>query len=363
MPRADSIPHTLSAYVLIISFVIGCIGTFRRELFLKIPNYGYIPWALFGGSIPPYFDASVTWKENFENFTQDGDILIVSGPKSGTVYLNNIVWLLRSGGEDPKPHEESPELSLFGTIGILLYPKHTFKMRLDEEKKRRRMQQDRGMISFQFSTHNFPRYNSKEVGLRPDLYPKLRYIVIVRNGKEVTRSFYDFMNSHTPELRKMWGGFPPPMKTPQDMLTFITKDLPDFYFHFVSAWYNVKNLPNVLLLHYSNLRKDPRTSVREIAKFLNIPLDDELLQIILKKSSIEYMSDRHDLYFTKAGEPGGERFKFVEEGKHIRANGGRIDQGGTFFTPVMDRIWNEAVEKYFGHNDKALTQFADHGRP
>lgn len=244
---------------------------------------------------------------------------------------------------------------------MLLYPKHTFKIRLEEERKRRKKQEEMGMISYQLSTHSFPRNNSNEVACRPDLYPNLRYIVIIRNGKEVTRSFYDFMNSHTPELKKMWGGFPPTMQTPMDMLKFIAVDIPDFYFNFVYSWYQVRHLPNVLLLHYTNLRNSPKTVIEEIANFLQIQLSENLLQQVLQKSSLEYMSARHDLYFVKGGEPGGPQFKLVDEGKHIIANGGRLDKGGTFFTPEMDNIWNKAIKKYFRNNTE-LEEFAEYGK-
>ena len=90
----------------------------------------------------------------------------------------------------------------------------------------------------------------------------------MRNGKEVARSLTPFLNAHTQALRDMWGGFPPKLESNQQGLDMLTKTVPEFYFGHAEKWVNVRHLPNVLLLHYSNVLRDKKGSVQAIAQFL-----------------------------------------------------------------------------------------------
>ena len=49
--------------------------------------------------MPPFFDESPMYKEHFHRLVKDGDIVIGSAGKSGTMLLHQIVYLLRTGGK------------------------------------------------------------------------------------------------------------------------------------------------------------------------------------------------------------------------------------------------------------------------
>ena len=65
--------------------------------------------------------------------------------------------------------------------------------------------------------------------------------------------------------------------------------LSEFYFGYVKKWWPYRNDPNVMLLHYSNVRKDLKGHVAKIARFLEVELTEEELEIITERCSIDHM--------------------------------------------------------------------------
>ncbi len=51
--------------------------------------------------------------------------------------------------------------------------------------------------------------------------------------------------------------------------------LTDFWSHY-QGWWNARNLPNVLLVHFNNLKADLPGEMRRIAKFLGIEIEEDL---------------------------------------------------------------------------------------
>ena len=72
--------------VLALAIAIGVIGKFKPTLFLKIP-LGFIPWAITGNPMPPYFDASPFEEGEFNTWARDGDLVVSAGAKSGTNWM------------------------------------------------------------------------------------------------------------------------------------------------------------------------------------------------------------------------------------------------------------------------------------
>jgi aryl sulfotransferase len=61
-----------------------------------------------------------------------------------------------------------------------------------------------------------------------------------------------------------------------------------FWSH-IQSWWNIRHLPNVLLLHYNNLRSDLTDELHTIARFLDIEINDSSLPLILHYCSMGYM--------------------------------------------------------------------------
>ena len=63
----------------------------------------------------------------------------------------------------------------------------------------------------------------------------------------------------------------------------------DLYFGYVKKWWPYRNDPNVMLLHYSDARRDLRGHVAKIANFLDVVLTDEELDKVTERCGIEHM--------------------------------------------------------------------------
>lgn len=57
----------------------------------------------------------------------------------------------------------------------------------------------------------------------------------------------------------------------------------------VRTWWQVRHLPNMLMLHYADMKADLPGTVRRIAAFLDIGLDDETFRKAVLHSSFDLM--------------------------------------------------------------------------
>eukprot|EP00977_Amphora_coffeiformis_P013165 scaffold3402_cov169-Amphora_coffeaeformis.AAC.8 len=265
--------------VLVLAVVVGVIGRVKPEVFLKIPRYGFIPWALTGNPMPPYFDDSCLYKENWSG--RKGDVLISSGVKAGTFWIHSIVFLLRSQGRD----DYETLVDIFGACEMIRYPGHSLASRLEEDRHKRQVAEAEGFHGFQiFTAHHAPGENPKYYGVDPEKNPDVKYIAI--------------------------------------------------------------DLPNVLLLHYRNLRTDTAATIEQIARFLEIPLSEDLLVTVLHKSRLEYMShsSRADKYLFRLGYPGAKPFTHVYPQTHVRPGGGLlVNDNDTSLTDTVAQAWEAAI--------------------
>lgn len=338
--------------VLAVSF--GTIGKLKPELFLQIPEFGFIPWAMTGGIMPPYFQPSVWSEENSKQFLTKGDVVLASGGKAGTIWLMTIMHLLRSKGDDSY-HSVSDTCSM---IEFLQYPGQTPAQSIEVQLEKKK--NNPSMRPWWWWGHGSPK-DPKVVGLNPKANPNIKYIGIVRNGKEVIRSIYPFINSHGQEFRNMWGGFPPKLSTPEEAFKMFAIDMPQFFFEYTRDWWGFRNEPNVLLLHFADLKKDLNASVRRLAKFLELDVPEDAMKVVLQKASYKYMKEHHQtkVQVCVAKWPGANHsICSVDEGGHI--NKGEIGGADAFFTRAMHEQWDDLVKKYFG-SQPGLSAWAETG--
>jgi aryl sulfotransferase len=146
----------------------------------------------------------------------------------------------------------------------------------------------------------------------------------------------------------MWGGFPPPFSSPEDAVDLCI-DKKELTFDHARGWWNVRSEPNVLLVHFADLKTHPRATIERIASFLDVSVSDELMNVTLRKSTFDYMKNRVDtehpeVYGCRNGRPGEPTFVSIVD--HI--NKGNSDGADEFFTPQMEQKFRIAIEKYLG---------------
>lgn len=345
---------SLGGIVLFLAVSLGTIGKLAPRLFLYVPKVGFILWAITGNPMPPNIDSSPLRAENFRRLVQDGDCILATGAKSGTIWLQNIVHLLKSNGDDGFENL----MDNVGFAEMQMYPEHTLEMRVNETLAKRARLKTRPVPAMTFFSHRFPGQDPALVGMDVRSNPGVKYISIVRNGKEVVRSVKTFLNDFPQEFRDMWGGFPGPAMTNEAALKATAETVPDFYFGYAKGWWALRHEPNVLLLHFTDLKNDLRGTVKCIADFLEIMASAELLEMVAHKAGFEYMkrkdTEKPGCYTPRAGYPGKE----IYEKPHIKT--GKADGAAEFFTADMNARWEEAVQKHWG-DAPGLRAWADNG--
>ncbi|MEQ8860449.1 MAG: sulfotransferase domain-containing protein [Pseudomonadales bacterium] len=178
-----------------------------------------------------------------------------------------------------------------------------------------------------------------------DEIPKgARYIVSLRDPRDALVSSYKFME----------GWFLEPGAVTADEFArgnFLSPERR--YWHHLSSWWDQRDNEDVLLLAYEHMLADPERTVRRVAAFCGISLDDELLALTLKHSSLAFMlahkdrfDDRllRDLSERIGGLPPGSDSAKVREGKV----GGHRAVLGDAVLAELDEIWRQEVTSRYG---------------
>jgi aryl sulfotransferase len=64
------------------------------------------------------------------------------------------------------------------------------------------------------------------------------------------------------------------------------------HLHHAQTWWDFRHVPNILLVHYTNLLEDPEGQIRRLAKHLDIAIDEQLLPGVLQRISFSGMKER-----------------------------------------------------------------------
>ncbi|KAH6929349.1 hypothetical protein HPB50_026831 [Hyalomma asiaticum] len=193
------------------------------------------------------------------------DVFIVTFPKSGTTWVQQISYLILHDGA-PAPdaldfYKTTPFLEMFGAEDV-------------ERMKRP------GVIKTHLPYKLVPKS------------PSAKYVYVCRNPKDVCVSFfyhtkgfvaYDFAE----------GRF-------EDYFEVFMQGATDFgdYFDHVLSWFAHRNDPNVLFMHYEDIQADPRSHVMKLAAFLGkqyhrkLADQPEALDRVVKFSGIDFMRSK-----------------------------------------------------------------------
>ncbi|MEL7036728.1 MAG: sulfotransferase domain-containing protein [Cyanobacteria bacterium J06592_8] len=120
-----------------------------------------------------------------------------------------------------------------------------------------------------------------------------KYIYLARDGRDVGVSLYHHFQSFRDEVKERY--LPPNSDLNHfskfwDLWIETGKPRWSFWEH-INSWWQVRHLPNVLLVHYNNLTQNKREEVIKIADFLGQEIDSSKLEMICQRSSLEYMKE------------------------------------------------------------------------
>jgi aryl sulfotransferase len=129
---------------------------------------------------------------------------------------------------------------------------------------------------------------------------KAKYIYIARDGRDVLWSLYN----HHINANQSWyaalndtpGRVGPPIEQPPSDICQYWRDWMDRdghpfwpFWDNVRTWWQLRNLPNIIFIHFNDLKANMPREMRRIAQFLDIPIDEARWADILEYCSFEWM--------------------------------------------------------------------------
>jgi aryl sulfotransferase len=259
---------------------------------------------------------------------RDGDVIVATYAKSGTTWMQQIVCQLIFDGA-----EGLPVMDLCPWVDMRVLPFDEIMAALEAQTHRRSLKTHLPADKLVFS-------------------PKAKYIHVARDGRDTLWSLYRHHSRYTPAFYAMVNDTPgrvgPKIDPPgDDVVEYFHRWLDDdgFPFHpFFShnqSWWNIRDLPNVLLVHFNDLKADLPGEIRRVADFLEIDVDEAVFPKIVEHCTFDYMKEHSDELSEIVGiafDGGGKGF--VNKGTNGR---------------WRDRLSAEDVRKYEQFAARAMT--------
>ena len=219
-----------------------------------------------------HFDSTIWNDFSF----RDDDIIISTYAKSGTTWVQQILaQLIFNGATGLNVAEMSP------WVDFRLPPKDVKFEAIEAQTHRRYLKTHLPVDALVYS-------------------PKVKYLYVARDGRDVLWSYYNHHSKHNElfyqEINGVGSPGIEPAKPPQHEIheyfqVWLENDgYPLWRFwHNIRTWWEIRHLPNLMLLHFSALKADMPGQIRRIAAFLDIPIDESKWEAILEHCSFDYM--------------------------------------------------------------------------
>jgi len=227
---------------------------------------------------------------------RDGDIVVATSLKAGTTWTQAIVAnLLYPGKSFPAPVWQINQWVDYRGI-----PWEVVNEYLEMPLARRTMKTHLPLDGLRF-------------------FPDAKYIYVSRDGRDVALSLWNhYVNysdlvyseiNDTPGLVGEKCPYPP-----EDFHAYWhdwctrgwfdwEQDGYPFWSHLynVQSWWPYRHLPNILFLHYADMKRDLTGSIGKIATFLGLDRDSEAIRAVAEEVSIESMRNDADNYVPDGG--------------------------------------------------------------
>lgn len=199
--------------------------------------------------------------ENIENYEiRDDDIFIVTYPKSGTIWTQQILSLIYFEGH----RNRTENIETIDRAPFFEYNIH----KLDYAK----------MPSPRIFSSHIPYYLVPK-GLKDK---KAKILYIYRNPKDVLISYFHFSNLmlilQNPDTVESF------------MQTFLDGDVVgSLWFDHIRGWYEHRHDFNIMFMSFEDMKKDLRSSVLKICSFLEKELSEEDVDAVVRQATFQKM--------------------------------------------------------------------------
>lgn len=200
-----------------------------------------------------HFDSTIWNDLHF----RDDDIVIATYAKSGTTWTQQIIAQILFG-----PDPELPVAEMSPWLDLRVPPKDVKLPEVEAQTHRRFLKTHLPVDALRFSG-------------------KAKYIYLGRDGRDVVWSMYN----HHANANAVWYAalndtpgrvgppiVPPPTDIRQYFRDWMERDGHPFwpFWENLRTWWDIRDLPNVKLVHFSELKRDMPAVMRSIADFLEV---------------------------------------------------------------------------------------------
>ena len=271
-----------------------------------------------------HFDSTIWNDFPFRN----DDIVISTYAKSGTTWLQQIIaQLLFPGCEGMEVAEMSPWMDL------RIPPKEVKLPEVEAQTHRRFMKTHLPVDALVYS-------------------PLAKYIYIGRDGRDVVWSMYN----HHANANDIWygalndtpGRVGPPIEKPVDDVRLYFQEWLENdgypwwpYWENIHSWGEIRQLPNVLFLHFADMKADMGREMRRVAGFLDISIDEEKWPQMMEYCSFQYMKANA----TKSVPLGGA---FWDAGAEVFIHKGQNGRWRDILAAEDSRAYEDRAQKELG---------------
>tara|TARA_R110000782_G_scaffold237509_2_gene323989 strand:- start:2331 stop:3236 length:906 start_codon:yes stop_codon:yes gene_type:complete len=207
---------------------------------------------------------------------RDDDIIIATYGKAGTSWTQQMIGQMMFGGD---PELAVAEMSPW--LDLRVPPKQVKLPEVEAQTHRRFMKTHLPVDALVFS-------------------PQAKYIYIGRDGRDVVWSLYN----HHANANDLWydalnntpGRVGPPIERPPEDIRQYWQDWMDrdgfpfwSFWENVRSWWAIRDLPNVMMIHFTDLKRDMPGEMRKIAAFLDIEIDETRWDTIVEYCTFDWM--------------------------------------------------------------------------
>merc|ERR1712115_43858 len=256
--------------------------------------------------------------ETLYNFPlKEDDIWVVTFPKSGTTWTQEMVWMIVNDVNKEKGAAplvvRSPMLEYGGMRGSTPDLTSPLTRSITDPMQYALTLPGRRVLK----THMPLAY------LPPHLTKQCKVVYVARNPMDVCVSYFKHM-SHMPGCGFM-GEFQEFAQNFKDGLQLFG----DYWSHLLSGW-QVKNNPNVKFLWYEDMKRDQRKVIEDLCEFLEHPLNTTQIESLIPHLQFDNMKANVNAYPS----PGCPR-NFLRKGE--------VGDWKNFFSPSMVEDWEEWI--------------------
>jgi aryl sulfotransferase len=271
-----------------------------------------------------------------------GDIIIATYPKCGTTWTQQIVSLLVFQTPEPKP-----------VMQISAWIDRRFGESIEAVLAQIEAQEHRRFLKSHLPLDGLP------------FYDEVKYIHVARDGRDACMSLHNHGTGFSAQVLEDFDKigfedetighrFPRLPDHPAEFFhQWITQAAEPFgqpslsFFHFQATWWEIRHRPNVLFVHFNDLKADLSGEMRRLADFLGIVVPEDMWPELVAAADFDAMRrDGDTLMAAVASLFQGGRQRFFFKGTNERWRGIFRDEDLALYDATVQAMLSPECAKW-----------------